>query len=65
VVPLRNDKGWFRNEDWAEAIEKRHPDKKISARTLSYYLAGSTDPTPITRWLIADSLGVSESDLPL
>jgi hypothetical protein len=64
VIPLRNEKGWFNNEDWAEAINKQHPDKPITARTLYNYLVGSTNPTYITRCWMADSLGVSESDLP-
>src|SRR5262249_39543597 len=50
VIPRREAKGWHHNDDWAEAIKKRHPDKPITARTLYNYLSGATDPTHVTRW---------------
>lgn len=65
VIPRRDAKGWRTNEDWAQAIKKQHPDQPISARTLYNYLFGKTNPNHTTRWLMADALGVQESDLPL
>jgi hypothetical protein len=65
VIPRLHAKGWLTNQDWAEAIKQQHPDKPITAHTLYNYLAGRTNSTRSTRFLIADSLGVPISDLPL
>jgi hypothetical protein len=65
VIPRRDEKGWFKNEDWAEAINQQHPHQSISVSTLFKYLAGKTDPNHVTRCLMAESLGVPEPDLPL
>jgi hypothetical protein len=38
--------------------------KELSVRTLYTYLAGTSNPTRNSRWRMADSLDVPESELP-